>query len=173
MTDGAGAREHGWTDPGAGAREHGWRTRGRARSRILRQAGYHVLEAADGDAVLALARSESRSLVILDTAMPGVDGSEPCRRLRAHPATSLTRVVHVTGSPERAPRLAAIEAIEASSHELLPGPSDAERLRVRTRSLLRHRHLSEHLVSAEAWPARASSRGPTGSRVGVETDPRE
>lgn len=159
MIDDAGAREHGWADPATTADPLAaeWPATivvadddpasRRALSRILEQAGYHVLEAPDGDAALARVRSESPSLVILDIAMPGIDGIELCRRLRADPATSLTPIVHVTGTLERAQRLA---AIEAGSDEFLPKPFDAEELLVRARSLLRTRRLTEHLVSAEA-----------------------
>ncbi len=52
-------------------------------SLYLRRAGYAVVQAADGETVLRLAASESPRLVILDVMMPGQDGLQVCRTLRA------------------------------------------------------------------------------------------
>ena len=49
----------------------------------LRAAGHAVLEAADGAAGLRAMRSDPADLVVLDLMMPGIDGLEVCRRLRA------------------------------------------------------------------------------------------
>src|SRR3989304_2441620 len=51
--------------------------------RGLTYEGYRVEMAADGAAGLALARAEAPDLVILDWMLPGMDGLEVCRRLRA------------------------------------------------------------------------------------------
>ncbi|MBU4213748.1 MAG: response regulator transcription factor [Actinobacteria bacterium] len=48
----------------------------------LSQAGYEVLEAADGTRALALARERRPDVVVLDLALPDLDGVEVCRRLR-------------------------------------------------------------------------------------------
>ena len=45
--------------------------------------GYAVDVAADGTAALAIARERPPNLVVLDVMMPGIDGLEVCRRLRA------------------------------------------------------------------------------------------
>jgi DNA-binding response OmpR family regulator len=49
----------------------------------LRAAGYDVGEAADGEAALADLREERADLVVLDLMLPGIDGLEVCRRVRA------------------------------------------------------------------------------------------
>jgi DNA-binding response OmpR family regulator len=49
----------------------------------LRAAGYDVGEAADGESALAGLRDERADLVVLDLMLPGIDGLEVCRRLRA------------------------------------------------------------------------------------------
>ena len=49
----------------------------------LRAAGYDVGEAADGESALAELRDERADLVVLDLMLPGIDGLEVCRRIRA------------------------------------------------------------------------------------------
>ena len=49
----------------------------------LRADGYHLLSAYDGDSALRIARTERPSLILLDWRMPGRDGLEVCRALRA------------------------------------------------------------------------------------------
>jgi two-component system response regulator (stage 0 sporulation protein F) len=50
-------------------------------ARGLAALGYRVLEAAGGEAALAIVRAEAPSLVILDYVMPGMDGAETARRI--------------------------------------------------------------------------------------------
>jgi DNA-binding response OmpR family regulator len=49
----------------------------------LKAAGYDVSEAADGESALAALREQAADLVVLDLMLPGLDGLEVCRRLRA------------------------------------------------------------------------------------------
>jgi two-component system, cell cycle response regulator DivK len=65
-------------------------------TRFLAHRGYAVLLAADGEAGLALARAERPDLILLDVAIPKLDGWEVARRLKADPATSGIRVLAVT-----------------------------------------------------------------------------
>jgi CheY-like chemotaxis protein/phosphoribosyl 1,2-cyclic phosphodiesterase len=58
----------------------------------LRPEGYHVLAAYDGDSALRLARTERPSLILLDWQMPGRDGLEGCRALRAEADPALRQV---------------------------------------------------------------------------------
>jgi putative two-component system response regulator len=115
--------------------------------RILEGAGYFVLEATDGDQVRSLLAETTPDLLILDITMPGTDGIELSREVKANPVTSLIPVVHVTGSTSRAERIA---ALEAGSDEFITKPFDFEELLTRVRSLLRTRRLTAQLVSAEA-----------------------
>jgi len=62
----------------------------------LRASGMNVIEAADGEAGLALARRERPDLILLDVMMPGLDGWEVARRLAADPATREIPVVFLT-----------------------------------------------------------------------------
>jgi CheY-like chemotaxis protein len=58
--------------------------------------GYEVHEARDGYEVLDLARRLQPELVVLDLVMPGLDGIEVCRELKADPRTSDTAVIFLT-----------------------------------------------------------------------------
>jgi CheY-like chemotaxis protein len=64
---------------------------------LLRLLGYDVAEAEDGPAALAAARSFRPDAAILDLAMPGMDGLELARRLRAVPELGEVVLVAVTG----------------------------------------------------------------------------
>ena len=61
---------------------------------------YRVKVANNGAAALALATSSPPDLILLDVVMPEMDGFEVCRRLKAHPATSLIPVVFLTSRTE-------------------------------------------------------------------------
>ncbi|MBF8283405.1 MAG: response regulator, partial [Anaerolineales bacterium] len=51
--------------------------------RTLAYEGYHVATAADGHAALAIAQTQQPDLVVLDWLMPGLDGIEVAKRMRA------------------------------------------------------------------------------------------
>ena len=61
-------------------------------------AGFESFEASDGDNALAIAAEKSPRLVFLDVNMPGVDGIEACRRLRADAATGSATIVMLTAA---------------------------------------------------------------------------
>ena len=67
----------------------------------LEEAGYRVIEAADGAAALQATRQQRPDLVLLDVALPGLSGIEVCRRLRAEPATAATPVLLISGIDRR------------------------------------------------------------------------
>ncbi len=58
--------------------------------------GVRLLEARDGREAVELAARARPALILLDIAMPGLDGIEACRRLRSEPATSATTIVMLT-----------------------------------------------------------------------------
>jgi CheY-like chemotaxis protein len=67
-------------------------------ARILRRAGYDVIEAPDGSAALDAVRAHRPALVVSDIDMPGMSGIDLCLALRADPATAGLPVVFVSGS---------------------------------------------------------------------------
>ncbi len=115
--------------------------------KLLLADGHDVLSAMDGSSALAAVHEHRPDVVLLDVAMPNMDGLEVCRRLKADPATRLTPVVLVTGQTDLSDR---IRGIEAGADEFLSKPVHPHELRARVRSLSRVKHLIDELDSAEA-----------------------
>ncbi|WP_050570790.1 diguanylate cyclase domain-containing protein [Dickeya zeae] len=61
---------------------------------------FEVLMATNGERALEQARSQKPDLILLDIVMPGMDGYEVCRRLKAEPLTELIPVIFVTSQTE-------------------------------------------------------------------------
>jgi signal transduction histidine kinase len=69
-----------------------------ARSKVLRGAGFEVLEATTGHQALEAVAGHRPQLVLLDVNLPDMSGFEVCRRIKADPATAIIQVVHMTAS---------------------------------------------------------------------------
>lgn len=69
-----------------------------ARSKVLRQAGFEVLEASTGTQTLKLASEHRPAVVLLDVNLPDMHGFEVCRRIRTDPALSATTILHISAS---------------------------------------------------------------------------
>jgi DNA-binding response OmpR family regulator len=67
---------------------------------FLRQKGFHVTEASDGERAWDLAESGRFDLVLLDVMMPGMSGWEVCKRVKHSPRGAETAVVMLTGIGE-------------------------------------------------------------------------
>lgn len=77
---------------------------------VLRKRGYEVVLAFDGEEALAKAEAHQPRVVLLDIGLPGIDGYEVARRLRAKAATPRPVLVAVTGYGQPADRQRAREA---------------------------------------------------------------
>ena len=66
----------------------------------LDEAGYTVLVAHQGDAALRIAAEAEPDVIVLDAMMPGLDGFEVARRLKADPATAAIPLIFMTGLTE-------------------------------------------------------------------------
>lgn len=100
----------------------------------LRQDGHEVQEAADGETALALVQQATPDLVLLDVLMPGMDGLEVCRRLRALPALQAVPVVMVTSLDSTED---CVRGLQAGADDFIRKPFQPAELRARVRSLLR------------------------------------
>ena len=63
----------------------------------LQDSGYRVEEASSGSQALSILESSIPDLILLDALMPGMDGFEVCKQLRAQPSTSAIPIIMVTG----------------------------------------------------------------------------
>jgi two-component system cell cycle response regulator DivK len=77
---------------------------------ILRNRGYFLLKAADGEEALDMAISEQPDLIIMDVMLPKVNGLEVTRKLRQMPAFSRIPIIGVTAYAMKGDREEVIEA---------------------------------------------------------------
>jgi two-component system, cell cycle response regulator len=135
---------------------------------MLTKWGYEVLTAADGDeAWNILQTAEAPRMAILDWMMPGQDGVEVCRRLRAAAAEPYTYILLLTA---RSDSQDLVEAIDAGADDYLTKPFNSSELRARLRAGRRIVELQEQLLEAqEALRERATHDGLTGlyNRVAI------
>jgi len=114
--------------------------------------GYEVTVADNGeDALRAISEANTPQLVLLDWMLPGLDGPEVCRRIRAIDRTVPTYIILLTS---KSARTDVIAGLEAGADEYLVKPYDAEELRARltagARILDLHEKLSEQVRELEA-----------------------
>ncbi len=69
-----------------------------ARTKVLRQAGFSVLQSATGAEALKIVDEHSPALILLDVNLPDISGFEVCQRVKKNPKTAHTTVVHVSAS---------------------------------------------------------------------------
>jgi two-component system, cell cycle response regulator len=118
---------------------------------------YDVLTCSDGATAVRLAAEEKPDIILLDVMMPGMDGFETCRRIKADPASSHIPVVLVTALDGREDR---IKGLQAGADDFVTKPIDDVVLFARVRSLTRLKMIMDELRERED-----ASR-----RLGVATD---
>jgi len=118
---------------------------------------YEVLTASDGPTAIRVAAEQKPDIILLDVMMPGMDGFETCRRIKADPATSHIPVVLVTALDGREDR---IVGLDAGADDFVAKPIDDVLLFARVRSLTRLKLIMDELREREE-----SSR-----RLGVSAD---
>jgi len=98
---------------------------------LLGQAGHRIVAAYDGDEALRRFREDEPDLVLLDLAMPGLDGATVCQRIRE---TSDVPVVVVSGERDRA---ATVELLDLGADDYIRTPFRADELLARVRAVAR------------------------------------
>jgi diguanylate cyclase (GGDEF)-like protein len=132
-----------------GATQPGWASDDRVLSKVLvvdddpfsaglidnclRSAGLISSFSCDPEHALELVFAELPDLIVLDVAMPGLDGFELCRRVRAHPAMQFTPIIFVTRSGDVAQR---VRGLEVGGNDYISKPFEPEELVARVRSHL-------------------------------------
>jgi DNA-binding NtrC family response regulator len=102
----------------------------------LEREGYHVLVATDGPSAVEQAEYAQPALILLDVVMPGFDGFETCRRLKALPGLRDTPVIFMTALDDVEDKLRAFRA-GAVDYVIKPLQTEEVLLRVKTHLELR------------------------------------
>jgi adenylate cyclase len=125
---------------------------------VLAPRGHRVLSAGTGLEALGLLEREDIDIVLLDVVMPGMDGYEVCRRIRANPTTEFLPVVMITasGNEQR------LNALLSGADDFLTKPFDQNELLARVTSLARIKRYQDTIRrQAEAlaeWNAELEAR---------------
>lgn len=118
---------------------------------------FDVLTAYSGPEALDVISREHPDIILLDVMMPGMDGFEVCRRIKADPATAHIPVVMVTALDQPSDRVA---GLEAGADDFLTKPVQDLALFARVRSLVRLKVMMDELRNREA----------TGANLGWENE---
>ena len=110
----------------------------------LQKDGYRVVEARDGEAALRRFDEESVDLVVLDLALPKLDGLEVCRRLRSRSAVP---IIMLTARDEEIDK---VIGLEIGADDYITKPFSIREFRSRVRALLRRASLAPAAASREA-----------------------
>ncbi len=112
--------------------------------RILEGSGDRILVARSGSAALRIAGQERPDLVLLDVMMPGMDGFEVCRALKADPETAEATVIFLSALGDVSDK---VSGLELGASDYITKPFEAEEVLARVAGQLRRRDL-EHEVRA-------------------------
>jgi EAL domain-containing protein (putative c-di-GMP-specific phosphodiesterase class I)/DNA-binding response OmpR family regulator len=115
-------------------------------SAALRRAGYRVITAPDGQSGLDIVAIEDIGIVLCDLAMPGMNGFEVVRTLRAAPETATLPILMFTGSGGEE---TVIEGLAAGADDFLTKPIRLDELTARVRAHIRARSAWLGIVQQE------------------------
>lgn len=96
----------------------------------LEQSGFSVLIATSGKAALGIVERISPDLILLDAIMPGMDGFETCRQIKANPSVAQVPVIFMTGLTETEH---VVHALDSGGVDYLTKPINIDELRARIR----------------------------------------
>lgn len=106
----------------------------------LQREGYDVLTAEDGDEALEVARDRKPDLVVLDLMLPGTDGVEVCRTLRADGVTEAIPVIMVTAKDTESD---VVLGLGVGADDYLTKPFSPRELLARVKAVLRRARRTE------------------------------
>jgi two-component system NtrC family sensor kinase len=120
---------------------------------MLRDEGYDVVLARSGKAALDMLEVQSVDCILLDVVMPGLSGTETCRRIKELPARRDIPLIMLTAIEDRA---AMIEGLSAGADDYISKSSEFGVLKARVRAQIRrkqfedeNRHIRERLMRSE------------------------
>jgi len=114
--------------------------------RFLTEQGYEATLASNGEEAVELAEKENPKAILLDIKMPGIDGIETCKRLKAKEKTRFIPVIMATALWDTY-----ADAIEAGAEDFVTKPFNLTELSHRVKSILRVRYLTNELERAVAY----------------------
>lgn len=100
----------------------------------LQKAGYKTSTAREGRTALQKIRDELPALVVLDLMLPGIEGTDICRQLRADPKTAHIPVIMLTAKAEEVDR---IVGLELGADDYITKPFSPRELTLRVKTILR------------------------------------
>jgi two-component system OmpR family response regulator len=126
----------------------------------LERDGHRVVVAYDGDRALEAFEAERPDLVVLDLMLPGIDGYEVCRRIRAEVDTPILMLTARSSVPDR------IHGLLQGADDYLPKPFSPAELAARVRAIVRRAR-----PTTEASARRSASTNPAPAGAGDRSDP--
>lgn len=112
---------------------------------------FEVLTANSGQAALDLCAKERVDVVLLDVMMPGMDGFECCRRIKADPQTHHVPVIMVTALDQTSDK---VQGLESGADDFLTKPVDDIALITRVKNLARLKMLNDEMLMRASTSAR-------------------
>lgn len=113
----------------------------------LQAYSFEILTARNGETGLERAQLAQPDLILLDVQMPGIDGFETCRRLKANPTTATTPVIFMTVHSETEHK---VRGLEAGAVDYVTKPLEAAEVLARVNIHLKLRALQEQLQQANS-----------------------
>ncbi len=104
--------------------------------------GFDILVSQDGESGLAMAEEEQPGIILLDIMMPGIDGFETCRRLKANPTTQQIPIIFMTALTEIHHK---VEGFAAGGVDYVTKPLQQEEVLARVKTHLQIRAQAEKL----------------------------
>ena len=133
------------------------------KTRILRAAGFEIIEAANGSDALRLLHERMPRLVVLDVQLPDIDGLEVCRRIKADLATASVLVLQVSAT--HVTEADTVRALEGGADASLTEPLEAPVLIATVRALLRARQAEDAIRDALAREQTARAAAEAANRA--------
>ena len=124
---------------------------------------FEVRTARNGPEALQVCARERADVVLLDVMMPGMDGFEVCRRLKAEPRTQHIPVVIVTALDQPSDR---VRGLEAGADDFLTKPVDDIALITRVRNLARLKMLTDEMLMRASTEEQMGFAATLGIRLG-------
>lgn len=116
-------------------------------SQALKAEGLRVRAAADGESAIELAQKKLPALILLDIQMPGIDGFETCRRLKADTTTAIVPIIFTTALADTENK---VKGLSVGAVDYITKPFEASEVIARVNVHLQLRYLSQELASKNA-----------------------